>query len=105
MMGQTEFRPTRRAFHEADGGFTTVGMVLALLVTLALLFSAAKVYKINSVAADVQNVADAAALAAENQVASFYIVAQVCDAVVLSLSLSAAITAGAGAVALCVPGG
>lgn len=104
-MRETGCRPVRRAFHEDDGGFTTVGMVLALLVSLALLFSAAKVYKINSVAADVQNVADAAALAAENQVASFYIVAQVCDAVVLSLSLTSAVTAGAGAVALCIPGG
>lgn len=104
-MNGTGRRSMRRAFHEEDGGFTTVGMVLALLVSLALLFSAAKVYKINSVAADVQNVADAAALAAENQVASFYIVAQVCDAVVLSLSLTAAVTAGAGAVALCLPGG
>lgn len=104
-MRETGRRPVRRAFHEDDGGFTTVGMVLALLVSLALLFSAAKVYKINSVAADVQNVADAAALAAENQVASFYIAAQVCDAVVLSLSLTSAVTAGAGAVALCIPGG
>ncbi|WP_283169752.1 molybdenum cofactor biosynthesis enzyme [Curtanaerobium respiraculi] len=94
-----------RAFHEDDGGFTTVGMVLALLISLSLLFSAAQVHKIQSHSADVQNVADASVLAADNQVASFYVVAQTCDAVCLTLSLAGVTTAGVGAVALCVPGG
>lgn len=92
-----------RAFHESDGGFSTVGMVLALLVTLSLIFSAGQVYRVQSSATDVQNVADAAALAAENQVASFYIVAQTCDALVLSMSLTGIAVAGVGVVCMCIP--
>lgn len=92
-----------RPFFHSDGGFSTVGMVIALLLTLSLIFSAAQVHRIQSISSEVQNVADAAALAAENQVASFYVVIQVCDAAVLSLSLTGLIMAGAGAVALCVP--
>ena len=78
------YRPSR-PFFEDDGGFSTVGMVLALLISVSLLIGATQVYKLRSVAADVQNVADACALAAEKQVASFCIVAQVCDSAVLSL--------------------
>jgi len=92
-----------RMFFEDDGGFSTVGMVLALLLTLSLMFSAAQVYRVQSAAADVQNVADAAALAAENQVAAFYIVVQVCDAAVLSLSLTGIAAMGLGVSALCTP--
>ncbi len=94
-----------RCFHEDDGGFSTVGMVLALLISLALIFTSAQVYRIQSYSADIQNVADASVLAAENQVASFYVVGQVCDAAVLTLSLTGVAVAGVGAVALCVPGG
>lgn len=93
----------KRAFHEADGGFSTVGMVLALLITLSLVFSSAQVYRVQSAAADVQNVADAAALAAQNQVASFYIVAQTCDAIILSMSLAGIAVAGVGVACLCIP--
>lgn len=93
----------QRAFHEDDGGFTTLGMVLALLISLSLMFGAARVYRVESAAADVQNVADAAALAAENQVASFYTAAQVCDAIVLSLALTGVVAAGLGVAALCTP--
>ena len=99
----TEHRACVWAFHEADGGFSTVGMVLALLITLSLVFSSAQVYRVQSVAADVQNVADAAALAAENQVASFYIVAQTCDAIILSMSLAGITVAGVGVACLCIP--
>ena len=59
-----------------ESGFTTTGMVLSLLITLALVFTAAQVYRINSASAEVQDVADAAALAAENQVAEYMIVAR-----------------------------
>lgn len=93
-----------RAFHEDDGGFSTLGMVIALLLTLSLVFTTARVYRIESMAADVQNVADAAVLAAEGEVASFYIISQTCDAIVLSLSLTGLVAAGLGTVALCVPG-
>lgn len=86
-----------------EQGFTTTSMVLSLLITLALVFTAAQVYRINSASAEVQNVADAAALAAENQVAEFMIVARFCDATVLSLSLSGITACGLGIAALCTP--
>ncbi|MCL1798640.1 MAG: molybdenum cofactor biosynthesis enzyme [Eggerthellaceae bacterium] len=95
-------RPQRDPFHDEEG-FSTVGMVVALLVTLTLIFSTAQVYQVNSAAATIQNVADAAVLAAENEVAEFYVVAQVCDAVVLSLSLTGTAAYGLGVAALCTP--
>ena len=89
----------------SEEGFSTMGMVIALLVTLSLIFSAAQVYQVRSASADIQNVADAAALAAENEVAEFMIVVRICDAVILSLSLTSLTSYGLGVVALCVPGG
>ena len=86
-----------------EHGFTTTGMVLSLLITLSLLFTAAQVYRINSASAEVQDVADAAALAAENQVAEFMLIVRFCDAVVLSLSLAGATACGLGIAALCTP--
>lgn len=86
-----------------EEGVTTIGMVVAMLVALALVFSSAQVYRVNSCAAEVQEVADVAALAAENEVAEFMVAARVCDAVVLSMTLLAATTCGLGVVALCVP--
>ena len=86
-----------------EHGFTTTSMVLSLLITLALVFTAAQVYRINSASAEVQDVADAAALAAENQVAEFMLVARFCDAVVLSLSLTGVAVTGLGIAALCTP--
>lgn len=91
-----------RCFRD-ECGMTTTGMILSLLITLSLVFSAAQVYRINSASAQVQDVADAAALAAGNQVADFMLAARGCDAVVLSLSLTSAVSYGLGAVALCVP--
>lgn len=96
-------KKSERPFHEDDGGFSTVGMVLAMLITLSLVFTSAQVGRVQSESANIQNVADAAALAAENQVASFYIVANVCDAVVLSLSLTGIFVAACGVVCMCVP--
>ncbi|MEG0477630.1 MAG: pilus assembly protein TadG-related protein, partial [Raoultibacter sp.] len=93
---------TRDIFHNEEG-FSTLGMVLALLVTLSLIFTTAQVQRIESASAGIQNVADAAALAAENPVAEFFIIARVCDAIVLSLSLTAVATLGLGVAALCVP--
>lgn len=86
-----------------EHGFTTVGMVLALTISLSLIFMTAQVYRINSASAQVQDVADAAALAAENQVADFVLAARLCDAVILSLSLTGTVLYSVGVVALCVP--
>lgn len=92
----------RNLFRDEEG-FTTVSMVLALLLTLALVFTGVQVHRIQSAAAEVQEVADAAVLSAENQVAEFMVIARFCDAVVLSLSLTSAAAAGLGVAALCVP--
>ncbi len=86
-----------------ESGYTTVGTLLALLLSLSLVFTSAQVFAVESKSAEVQNVADAAALAAENQVAEFYIVAHVCDAVAFSLSLTGVLSIGAGIAALCTP--
>lgn len=87
----------------AEEGFSTVGMVLALLISISLIFTAACVYEINSSSSRVQEVADAAALAAENTVGEFYLVAGICDAVLLSLSLTTAGCLGLSVVCARVP--
>lgn len=102
--GSVAVRRRKRAFFADDGGFSTVGMVLALLISVSLIIGATQVYKLRSVSASVQNVADACALAAEKQVASFYIVAQVCDSAILSLSVAGVAVIGVGLVTACIPG-
>lgn len=86
-----------------EEGFSTVGVALALLITLALILSAAQVYEIDSVSADIQEVADAAALAAENTVGEYCVIATLCDAIVLSLSLSSLCCLGLSVAAACTP--
>ena len=88
---------------EKDGGFTSVGVAVALALTLALLFSSAQVYWNNSTAGDIQFAADSGALAAENVVAEYYVIARVADAVVLSLSLFGLVVYGVAIVASCIP--
>lgn len=92
-----------RSVFWAEEGFSTVGMVLALLISLALIFTSARVYEVHSASSRVQEVADAAALAAENVVGDFYLIASVCDAVLLSLSLTMAGCLGLSVVCACVP--
>ncbi len=91
-------------FLNDEGGYTTVSMAVALLVSLSLVFAAASTQWITSRAAEVQEVADACALAGSNSVAAFSTVAQVLDACVLSLGLAGMVSLGAGLVASCVPG-
>lgn len=86
-----------------DHGFTTVGMAVSILVSLALVFTTSQVYRVNSASAEIQEIADIAALAAENEVAEYLIVARTCDAIVLSMTLLGLTSCGVGIVALCVP--
>ncbi|MDR1422280.1 MAG: hypothetical protein LBI64_05380, partial [Coriobacteriales bacterium] len=88
---------------EDDGGFTSVGVVVALALTLALLFTTSQVYWANSTAGDIQFAADAGALAGENVVAEYYLVAQIADAVVLSLSIFGLFVYGIAIVVSCIP--
>lgn len=92
------------AFRDDEGGFTTVAVAVALLLSLTLVFAAASAGWVASRSSEVQDVADAAALAGANSVASFATVAQVLDACVLSLGLTGMVVYGAGLVASCVPG-
>lgn len=89
--------------NKKEDGFSTVGMVLALLITLSLIFTCAKVYEVNSVSAQVQETADAAVLAAENTVGEFYIVVTVCDAITFTLSLTMLVALGIGIICACIP--
>ena len=91
-------------FLKDEGGYTSVSMAVALLVSLSLVFAAASTQWITSRAAEVQEVADACALAGSNSVAAFSTVAQVLDACVLSMGLAGMVSLGAGLVASCVPG-
>ncbi|WP_172136904.1 TadE/TadG family type IV pilus assembly protein [Adlercreutzia sp. ZJ473] len=98
-------RRVRLSLFRDESGVTTVGMAVALLVTLSLVFSSAQVYRINTASAEIQEVADAAVLTAENEVAEFMVAVRVCDAAVLSMTMLSASACGLGAVALCVPAG
>ncbi len=86
-----------------DRGVTTVGMAIALFISIALIFSGAQLYRMHSASAEIQEVADACALAAENEVAGLLAVANTCDAVCLSLTLLAVTLYGIGVVAACIP--
>lgn len=86
-----------------ENGFSTLTVVVSLLLTLSLIFSGAQVYRVCSASADIQNVADASVQAAENKVAEFMVLVKVTDAVILSLGLGGAVASGIGVVCLCNP--
>lgn len=87
-----------------EHGYTSVAVVTALLVSVTLVLCVASVEWTTSRSADVQQVADAAALAGSNTVARFYTIAQVLDACVLSLGLAGMTVMGTGLVLSAVPG-
>ena len=66
-------------FVRDERGVTTPAMAVALFVSIALIFSGAQLYRVQSAAADIQEVADVCALAADNEVVPFAH-AFVCDA-------------------------
>ena len=92
------------AFIDDEGGYTSVAVAFALLVSFSLVFAAASAEWVMARSSEVQQVADAAAMAGENSVAGFSTVAQVIDACVLSMGLAGIVTYGAGLVISCVPG-
>ena len=91
-------------FLDDEGGYTTVAVALALLVSLSLVFAAASAQWVGARSSEVQEVADAAALSGQNAVAAYATVAQVLDACVLSMGLAGFVTCGAGLAVSCVPG-
>lgn len=86
-----------------EKGITSVGMAVSMMLCLTLIFSGAQLYRTNSAASEVQEVADVAALAAESEVSEFMIAVKVCDAAILSMTLLAATIYGIGIVCACVP--
>lgn len=96
--------PSISAFLDDEGGYTTVAVALALLISLSLVFAAASAQWIGARSSEVQEVADAAALSGQNAVAAYATVAQVLDACVLSMGLAGFVTCAAGLAVSCVPG-
>lgn len=91
-------------FISDTGGYTTLAVALSLLLSLTLAFSLVAGVWIQNRSADIQSVADSAALAGSNAVASYTTLATVLDASVLTLGLAGALTLGAGLVVSAIPG-
>lgn len=91
-------------FIRDTGGYTSVATACALLVSLSLVFACASAAWTHARASEVQRVADAGALAAQNVVAGYSTVAQVLDACVLSLGIAGVVVGGAGLILSAVPG-
>ena len=101
--GARTLRPTLGWFVNEDG-YTSLAVALAILLSLTLVFAAAASSWTMSRSAEVQEVADAAALAGANAVAAFSTVAQVLDACVLTLGLTGLALMGCALIMACVPG-
>ncbi len=91
-------------FLDEEEGYTTVAMATALMVSLALVLTLAQVQWVGSRSADVQAVADSAALSGSQVVKAYTLVAEVSDACVLTLGLAGLFVMGAGLVVCAVPG-
>lgn len=91
-------------FTRAEGGFTTPAAAVALLVICALMFVCTRGITIGARSGQIQYVADAGALAADNVVAEFVTAGQVVDAAALSLSLLGLTIYAVSAVAAFIPG-
>lgn len=96
--------PVLSLFRDGEDGFTTVGVAVALLLSLSLVFASAGAAWVSGRSSEVQRVADACAMAGQNSVAAFSTVVQVVDACVLSMGLAGVVVLGAGLVVSCVPG-
>jgi hypothetical protein len=90
-------------FVDDEGGYTSVAVACALLLSVTLVMSAAMLSWVNSRSADIQNVADATALAGENSVAAYCTVAQVLDACVLTMGLVGISVYATGLVVAAIP--
>lgn len=91
-------------FLDEEEGYTTVAVACALLVSFALTLSLAQVQWIGARSADVQEVADAAALSGTQVVRAYTLIAEIEDACVLSLGLGGLFVMGAGLITCAVPG-
>ncbi len=92
-----------QTFVQDDGGYTTLAVAVALLVSLTLVFGTAAAHWSMARSADVQEVADATAMAGENCVAAYSTIAQVLDACVLTMGLTGVVVCGAALVVSAIP--
>lgn len=92
------------SFVKEEGGFTTPAAALAILLACSLMFVCARGVIIGSRSGQIQYVADAGALAADNVVAEFVTIGQAVDAVLLSMSLLGLTVYAVSAVAAFIPG-
>ncbi len=114
IFSENERRSRGRVWHGAtwvptdalcdESGFTTFGAAVAILLSCCLLFFGLWSARSISRAAGMQSVADACALAAENEVAEFDLSVRVADATLLTMSLTGLSLVGIGTVCCCVPG-
>jgi hypothetical protein len=88
---------------DMQGGFSSLGVVIALSLVITLIFTSSQVYWINSRAGDIQFAADAGALAAENVVAEYYVIARTADAVVLTMTLFGMLVMGVSIILSLIP--
>ena len=88
-----------------ERGYTSVAVVTALLASVAIVFCMATVEWTMARSADVQDVADAVALAGSNAVVGFCEASQALDACSTSLCLVGVTLAGSGLVMSAIPGG
>ncbi len=91
-------------FAQDEDGFTAPATALAILLACTLVFICARGVVIGSRSGQIQYVADAGALAADNIVAEFITIGQVVDAVLLSMSLLGLTAYAASAVCAFIPG-
>lgn len=99
---RTSLEPGIGLFANEEGS-TTIAAAVAVLVSLALVFGLANAEWVSARAADVQAVADAGALAGMNVVAAYATIAQVLDALVLSMGLIGLLTLAIGLVLSALP--
>ncbi len=84
-------------------GFSSAGLAVALLLACALVFSGVHIYIVMDESNQVQHVADVAAQAAGHEVCAYITTVRICDAALLSMSLTSITLAGIGIVCCCVP--
>lgn len=92
------------AFIKEEGGYTSITVAISLLLSLTLCFSLVSATWVQNRSADIQSVADAAALSGQTVVSSYKTLASVIDACILTMGLAGVATIGAGLVISAVPG-
>ena len=84
-------------------GFITPTFAVSLLLVVTLIFSAAHLHEAGGRAAEIQEIADAAAISGANVVASYRTVILIVDSVVLSMGLMGVTALALSLVLACIP--